>query len=196
LRLDDVAEIGCTDQELAKTLLRKDDILIVEGNGSLDQIGRVAVWNEEISGCSHQNHIIRGRPGAHLISDYALYWLLSPEGRAAIEAVASSSSGLHTLSISKVGGLPIPVCAREEQQEVVRGVDVALSWIDRLATKTTNASKLIHHLDQAILAKAFQGELVPQDPNDEPASALLERIRAERWGATRTLRGRKAKRPS
>jgi hypothetical protein len=45
---------------------------------------------------------------------------------------------------------------------------------------TTSARKLIDHLDQAVLAKAFRGELVPQDPNDEPASVLLERIRAER----------------
>jgi hypothetical protein len=44
---------------------------------------------------------------------------------------------------------------------------------------------VIDHLDQAVLAKAFQGELVPQDPNDEPASVLLERIRAERGGAPR-----------
>jgi type I restriction enzyme S subunit len=180
LRLEDVAQIGCTEPELAKTCLRKGDLLIVEGNGSIDQIGRVALWNDEISGCSHQNHIIRGRPGSDLSSDYALCWLLSPEGRKAIEAVASSSSGLHTLSISKVEGLPIPMCSLEEQQEVVRTIEAALSWIKRLASETTNARKLIDHLDRTILAKAFQGELVPQDPSDEPASVLLERIGAER----------------
>ena len=49
----------------------------------------------------------------------------------------------------------------------------------------TSARKLIDHLDQAVLAKAFRGELVPQDPNDEPASALLERIRAERQATSR-----------
>ena len=184
LRLDDIAQIGCTDQELGKTLLQKGDLLIVEGNGSIDQIGRVALWNEELSGCSHQNHIIRGRPGPDLLPPYALYWLLSSEGRTAIEAVASSSSGLHTLSISKVEGLPIPICARNEQQEVVRKVEAALSWINRLATEATAARKLIDHLDQAILTKAFQGELVPQDPSDELASVLLERIRAEREAAS------------
>ena len=46
--------------------------------------------------------------------------------------------------------------------------------------KTTSARKLVDHLDQAILTKAFRGEPVPQDPNDEPVSVLLERIRAER----------------
>jgi type I restriction enzyme S subunit len=62
----------------------------------------------------------------------------------------------------------------------VRG-RVSFSSIDGLAAETTSARKLIDHLDQAILAKEFRGELVPQDPNDEPASVLLERIRASRW---------------
>ena len=56
----------------------------------------------------------------------------------------------------------------------------AIAWIDRLESEATNARKLIDHLDQAILAKAFRGELVRQDPNDEPASVFLENIRAER----------------
>jgi type I restriction enzyme S subunit len=183
LRLSDVSEIGITEVELKKTILRKGDLLIVEGNGSLEQIGRVAVWNDEINGCSHQNHIIRGRPGPDVLSAYVLYWLLSPDGRAAIETVASSSSGLYTLSISKVEQLPIPVCDKAEQQEIVRRLQAAFSWIGRLASDATSARKLIDHLDQAILAKAFRGELVPQGPNDKPASVLLERISAERQAA-------------
>lgn len=67
-----------------------------------------------------------------------------------------------------------------EQLEIVSRLRTAFMWIDRLASEATSARKLIDHLDQAVLAKAFRGELVPQDPNDEPASALLERIRAER----------------
>jgi type I restriction enzyme, S subunit len=56
----------------------------------------------------------------------------------------------------------------------------AFAWIDRIALETTSARKLVDHLDQAILTKASHGELVPQDPNDEPVNVLLERIRAER----------------
>jgi type I restriction enzyme, S subunit len=67
-----------------------------------------------------------------------------------------------------------------EQEEVVRCIEAAFAWTDRLAADAISARKLIDHLDRAVLAKAFRGELVPQDPNDEPASALLERIRAER----------------
>jgi type I restriction enzyme S subunit len=75
-------------------------------------------------------------------------------------------------------GIPLP--SLDEQREIIRRIVIAFAWIDRLASETTSARKLIDHLDQAILVKAFRGELVPQDPNDEPASVLLERIRAER----------------
>jgi type I restriction enzyme, S subunit len=188
LRLDDVTEIGCTETELAKTLLLAGDLLIVEGNGSIEQVGRVALWNGEIDVCSHQNHIIRARPNPDLIPRYGLFWLLSPGGRSAIEGVASSSSGLHTLSITKVKGFPIPVCPWEEQAEIVRRIESAFGWLDRMAADHAAAARLIPKLDAAILSKAFRGALVPQDPNDEPASVLLDRIRAERVLKTKPTR--------
>jgi type I restriction enzyme, S subunit len=183
LRLAEIAETGCTEKEFEKTKLVAGDLLVVEGNGSLEQIGRVAIWNDEVRDCSHQNHLIRARPSEIVEPRYALFWLLSPAGREAIETVASSSSGLHTLSITKVGGLPIPLCAKPEQIAIVSLIEKAFAWIERLAA--ANARRQVDHLDQAILAKAFRGELLPQDPNDEPASVLLARIWAERQsGAT------------
>jgi type I restriction enzyme S subunit len=75
-------------------------------------------------------------------------------------------------------GVPLPT--GEEQQQILHCIETAFGWIDRLASETTSARTLMDHLDQAINSKAFRGELVPQDPTDEPASVLLERIRAER----------------
>jgi type I restriction enzyme S subunit len=191
LRLDDVSFIGCTESEVARTILVADDLLVVEGNGSLDQIGRVALWAGELEHCVHQNHLIKVRPSSNLVSKFALYWLLSPLGRRAIEAVAASSSGLHTLSLSKVGGLPLPLAPLAEQHEIVRRIEAAFAKIDRLATEAKRALELVGKLDEAILAKAFRGELVPQDENDEPAEHLLARIRAEREAAPK---GKRAKR--
>lgn len=64
----------------------------------------------------------------------------------------------------------------------MRRIEAAITWIGRLASKATSAHRLINRLDQAILAKAFRGEFVPQDSADEPASVLLGRIRAGRAG--------------
>jgi type I restriction enzyme S subunit len=101
-----------------------------------------------------------------------------------------SDSGLN-LTQSKFMALGIPAFSLPEQSEIIRRIQSAFVWIDRLAADATSARKLIDHLDQSVLAKAFKGELVPQDPADEPASALLDRIRAERAAAPKAKRGRK-----
>ena len=190
LRLDDVREIGCTEKELRKTQLQRDDLLVVEGNGSITQIGRAAIWDGSITPCSHQNHLIRIRPDNHTNARYVLFWMLSSDGRRYIERVASSSSGLYTLSIRKISSLAIPVCSNEEQCEVVRILNELFASLDSILHEATRAFTLLDHLEQATLAKAFRGELVPQDPNDEPASVLLERIRAEREAKTKKKKRR------
>ena len=88
------------------------------------------------------------------------------------------------VSLDGFRSVALPISPLAEQIDVVRRIKTAFAWIDRLASEATSARELIDHLDQAILAKAFRGELVPQEPNDEPASVLLERIRAERQAAS------------
>ncbi|UWQ20124.1 restriction endonuclease subunit S [Jannaschia sp. W003] len=191
LRLDEVTEIGCTKADIERTLLQAGDLLVVEGNGSQDQIGRVAVWTGEVDGCLHQNHLIRVRPKPSVSSAFLLYWMLSPNGRTAIETVASSSSGLHTLSLSKVKGMPVPLCSKMEQAEIVRRIEAAFARIDRVTKEASRAAHLLDRLDERLLARAFRGELVPQDPDDEPAEALLARIREARAAAPKPKRGRR-----
>lgn len=180
LELDDVTEIGLTEAEFQKTLLLKGDILIVEGNGSLDQIGRAAIWNEDISDCVHQNHLIRWRSNGNVLPKFALFWLLSPEGRASLVQLASTTTGLYNLSISKISSIPVRVPSLDEQNEIVHDVENLFAYADRLEASYQSARAKIECLTPALLAKAFRGELVSQDPNDESASLLLERIRAER----------------
>lgn len=79
----------------------------------------------------------------------------------------------------------------DEQREIVRRIEAAFGKIDRLAAEAAKALKLLGHLDQRILAKAFAGDLVPQDPTDEPAETLLARIRESRAAAPKSRRGRK-----
>jgi len=83
-------------------------------------------------------------------------------------------------SLGDIGELQVPWPTARKRNEIAQRIQTAFAWIERVASEATDAYKLIDHLEQAVLAKAFQGELVLQDPNDEPASALLERIRAGR----------------
>ncbi len=80
----------------------------------------------------------------------------------------------------------------EEQTEIVRRVEQLFAFADQLEARVNAAQTRIDRLTQSILAKAFRGELVPQDPNDEPASALLERIKAQRAAVPKAKRGRRA----
>jgi type I restriction enzyme S subunit len=116
--LDDISTIGITEAEYGKTVLRPGDLLIVEGNGSLQQVGRVAIWEESDLDCVHQNHLIRWRTH-EMRPKWALYWLMSPVGRELLEQRAKSTTGLHTLSVSKVSGIPIPVPSIAEQEEII-----------------------------------------------------------------------------
>jgi len=93
---------------------------------------------------------------------------------------------------SKLAELLIPIGSLTDQRHVSEFINSAFARVDRLANEATSARKLIGHLDQAVLAKAFRGELVPQDPNNEPASVLLDRIKKERGPETTKVSKRKA----
>ena len=96
-----------------------------------------------------------------------------------------SESGL-SLTHTKVGTVEIPLCSLPEQQEIVRLLDEQFTVIAQNEQEIDAALKRSAALRQSILKKAFTGQLVPQDPTDEPASALLERIRMERDGMAKT----------
>lgn len=188
LSLDEIAEIATTTEEFARTRLQPGDVLIVEGNGSIDQIGRAALWRGEVNECAHQNHLIRWRSRGLVNPEFVLYWLLSPAGRESLVEFAKSSSGLHTLSLSKVSTVPLRVPSLEEQSEIVRRVGELLSVANQTERIVAAATSRVERTTQSTLAKAFRGELVPQDPNDEPASALLARVKAARESSPKALK--------
>ena len=99
------------------------------------------------------------------------------------------------LNLRDVRMLPVPVAPWDEQLALVKATNSALERIRCMTSNVASAAASLASLDQSILAKAFRGELVPQDPNDEPASALLARIKAERaTTGTPSRRGGRRKR--
>ena len=86
--------------------------------------------------------------------------------------------------------LPIPLPPLDEQRRIVAEVEQRLSVIDEMRAAIESAQRRSAALRRSILERAFRGELVPQDPSDEPASVLLERIRAERAATPVTRRRR------
>ncbi|TYL42987.1 restriction endonuclease subunit S [Dickeya sp. ws52] len=189
IRVEDIAEIGILEKEIERVSLKKDDILVVEGNGSIEQIGRAAIWNEEIKNCIHQNHLIKIRSYTNkVVPKFVLYYFMSPQGKSEIIKKATSGAGLYTLSISKISSISIPLYSIEEQAEIVRRVEQLFAYADGVEKQVQSALERVNNLTQSILAKAFRGELTAQWREENPelisgensAEALLARIKAER----------------
>jgi type I restriction enzyme S subunit len=175
LRLDSIETIRVSPGERDRIGLLPGDLLVVEGNGSVDQIGRVAIWDGSIPNCGHQNHLIRVRPRDGIPSRFILHWLMSPYGRSVLETVASSSSGLHTLSLSKVAAIPIPIPPTETAEKVATVLDQAAIQSAHAQREAVRALALLDRIEQSILARAFRGELVPHSLADDlqlPAQAV------------------------
>lgn len=136
----EILDIGLTKEEYEKTLLRNGDLLFVEGNGSPDQIGRVAIWNGEIEDCVHQNHLIKARFDLKRMNPvFAMYYFISERGRNQIKKRAVSTSGLYTLSVSKIADFEIPNPPMELQQQFaafVAAIDKSKATVQKALDET------------------------------------------------------------
>ena len=100
-----------------------------------------------------------------------------------IEAAAHTTAGIWKISQTDLEGFLLPIPPLPEQREIVRRVEQLFTLADQLEAHYARARAHVNKLTQSLLAKAFRGELVPQDPNDEPAAALLACIRSNVNGA-------------
>ena len=140
LDLREILKIGVKEEEIEKTLLQAGDLLFVEGNGSIEQIGRVAIWDGSIAPILHQNHLIKARFNNEIIApEYALFYFMLQDGRQQIISKSVSTSGLNTLSVNKVSSLllPIPPIALQKQFSVfVKLVDKSREEVEKSLEKT------------------------------------------------------------
>jgi len=118
---------------------------------------------------------------SYVLPLYLAYFLNSPSTISLIDELKTgiSDSGVN-LTQEKFLALPLWFPSIAEQKEIVNRVQTLFKIADKVEQQYQEVKAYLNKIDQSILAKAFRGELVPQDPNDEPASVLLERIRAER----------------
>lgn len=191
LDLTDVMEMDFPASDFEKYKLKVGDILLNEGQ-SPQYLGRPAMFHGELDDVCFTNTLIRFQAHPVVIAQYALFVF-----RHYMHAGHFSLQGTITTNIAHLGAgrfadMSFPLPPLEEQTEIVRRVEQLFAFADQLEAKVASAKSRIDHLTQSILAKAFRGELVPQDPNDEPASMLLERIQAQRAAAPKAKRGRKA----
>ena len=180
LDLKEIKQIEVLPEDLGKYQLKYGDILFTEG-GDRDKLGRGTVWRNEVDQCIHQNHVYRARLSeTSILPEYISLAAKTEYSKDYFFRNASQTVNLASINLTTLGKLPLPIPSTLEQKEICENVREAFTVIENLRRLYQDNVEELSQLDQSILAKAFRGELVPQDPNDEPASVLLDRIRAER----------------
>ena len=191
----DLKSADFDETESARFSLQEGDILTVRSNGSLPIVGKAAMVRHRHTDYLFAGYLIRLRPIVQsLVPKYLVYMLMEPRVRAQIETKAKSTSGVNNISAKELQELNAPICCPEEQAEIVRILDARLEAAEIVDAEIDVNLARAEALRQSILKKAFAGELVPQDPDDEPAQALLTRIRASRGEDSTTRPRRRARR--
>ncbi|RZK17082.1 MAG: hypothetical protein EOO56_18635, partial [Hymenobacter sp.] len=174
--LRDVMEMNFTPEEYETYALRENDILLNEGQ-SLELVGRPALYRNEVPGACFTNTLVRFRVYQNVIPIYALSVFRSYLHNGEFQKIASWTTSIAHLGADRFAGLHFPLPPLLEQAEIVAEVERRLTVLDALSQTLTDELKRAERLRQSILHQAFTGRLVPQDATDEPAAALLARLR-------------------
>jgi type I restriction enzyme S subunit len=192
LDLTEVKTILATERDITELTLQNGDVLFNEG-GDRDKLGRGWVWRNQVSECIHQNHVFRMRPciadiQAELISHHG-----NTFGKLWFQNAGKQTTNLASINMTMLRSFPVPVAPAAEQLEILEQVRALLESLTDQERSVELVLKQSVAQRQNILRAAFSGQLVPQDPDDEPAIALLERLRAERAERDKQPKQRKTK---
>ena len=167
------------EAEIAKYLLREGDVLFNRTN-SPELVGKSAIFKSKQPSI-FAGYLIRINQIATIVeSPYLNYFLNSHIAKQHGNTVKTDGVNQSNINGEKLVNYPFPFCSLGEQNVIVELLDARLSEVDQLDQTLTTSLQQAEALRQSILKKAFSGQLVPQDPHDEPASVLLARIKAER----------------
>jgi len=182
LVLEEIKRMPIEKQALPELALEKWDILFNEG-GDRDKLGRGWIWEGQVEPCITQNHVFRSSPyfASEFHSKFISHWG-NTFGKDYFEKGGKQTTNLASINKTVLSMFPVPLPSIEEQEMVIRALDDSMSLIGSLEAEVESSIAKCETLRQSILKKAFSGQLVPQDANDEPASALLARIHSERAG--------------
>jgi type I restriction enzyme, S subunit len=174
--LHNLLEMRFEDSEEDRYCLADGDLVICEGG----EPGRCAVWRNKFGiEIRIQKALHRVRFTSSILPDYVQKYFELYSANNKIEKYFTGTTIKH-LTGDGLSKIPLPICSAREQLEIMSILESKLSEIDNLDQTITTALQQSEALRQSILKKAFSGQLVPQDPNDEPAAELLARIKAER----------------
>jgi type I restriction enzyme S subunit len=192
--ISDVMEMHFSEKEEQLFKLHANDILLNEGQ-SLELVGRPAIYRNELPLACFTNTLVRFRAEDGVIPEFALTLFLHYMHSGRFRKIATITTNIAHLGAGRFAEVEFPLPSTEEQREIMSALTETMENLVRQQDAISLALKQSTAQRQNILRAAFSGQLVPQDPTDEPASVLLERIRAERaaHAAVKKPRGRKVR---
>ncbi|QOV24617.1 restriction endonuclease subunit S [Anabaenopsis elenkinii CCIBt3563] len=162
----------------SNVFIRKGDFLISRAN-TIELVGASVVVDEINYSIMLSDKVWRVK-FLEINQEFINFYLKSIDGRKEIESRATGNQvSMRNISQNAFKEITIAIPSLKEQKEIVSKIQTLFKIIDNIEKQHKQAAEKLETLNQSILAKAFRGELVPQDPNDEPASLLLERIKSE-----------------
>ena len=168
--------------EFPSLFLQAGDILFNRTN-SAELVGKCALYSGYPPIASFASYLIRLRVNLSVKAELVVYYINSPLGRAWVKSVATQQVGQANVNGSKLQELAFRLPPLAEQSYIVSEVERRLSILANVEATVQAELKRAESTRQGILRRAFSGQLVPQDAADEPASVLLERIKAEKLAA-------------
>ncbi len=193
LDLDDVAYVQLPElSEGMRTRVQVGDLLITITGANVTRTGYV---HSEIGNAYVSQHVALCRPTDAVDPEF-LYWYLIAEtaGRRQLKEFAYGA-GKPGLNLDNIRSVEVFLPSLDEQTEIVGRINALLSVEENLVSVIDSELQRVESLRQSILKKAFSGQLVPQDPDDEPASVLLERIRIEKDARSKSNRRKSTRQP-
>lgn len=186
----DVMTMDMSDAEWERFKLRDGDVLLNEGQ-SPEFLGRPAIYRGDPSDVAFTNSLIRFQANPGVDPEWALLVFRSHMHNRRFMRESQITTNIAHLAAGRFKTVEFPLPPIEEQRRRVAGARARLDACSRLRSEAETSLKRAASLRRSILAAAFSGQLVPQDPDDEPASVLLERIRADRAASAPAKRGRR-----
>ena len=167
--LSDIRKIKLNKNEQEKYSLQKNDSIMIRVNGSKNNVGKQVLLTETINNLSFCDHLIRIQYKNNVLPKYMIYFSKTETYKRYVEKNMVSSAGQNTISRKGLKNLYVPVFTLEEQREIVRILDDLLTKEQRIVDIAAATLQRIDTMKQAILAKAFRGELGTNDPSEPPA---------------------------